>query len=92
MLLIIIIITAVNNMTTTNVQYVEDSLIFIVLTVKEVAKSGYVLIIGEIIIVEPGAIKSNFNNLKMASKAQAQRSDSPNTQMMQRLNADAREY
>jgi NAD(P)-dependent dehydrogenase (short-subunit alcohol dehydrogenase family) len=40
----------------------------------------------KIIIIEPGAIKSNFfNNLKMASKAQ--RPDSPYTQMMQKLNA-----
>ena len=40
----------------------------------------------KIIIIEPGAIKSNFfNNLKMASKAQ--RPDSPCTQMMQKLNA-----
>jgi len=40
----------------------------------------------KIIIIEPGAIKSNFfNNLKMASKAQ--RLDSPYTQMMQKLNA-----
>lgn len=39
-----------------------------------------------IILIEPGAIKSNFfNNLKMASKAQ--RPDSPYTQMMQKLNA-----
>jgi NAD(P)-dependent dehydrogenase (short-subunit alcohol dehydrogenase family) len=43
----------------------------------------------KIIIIEPGAIKSNFfNNLKMASKAQAQRPDySPYTTMMQKLNA-----
>lgn len=40
----------------------------------------------KIIIIEPGAIKSNFfNNLKMASKAQ--RPESPYTQMMQKLNA-----
>ena len=40
----------------------------------------------KIILIEPGAIKSNFfNNLKMASKAQ--RPDSPYTQMMQKLNA-----
>ena len=40
----------------------------------------------KIIIIEPGAIKSNFfNNLKMASKAQ--RPDSPYIQMMQKLNA-----
>ena len=40
----------------------------------------------KIIIIEPGAIKSNFfNNLKMASKAQ--RPDSPYAQMMQKLNA-----
>ena len=40
----------------------------------------------KIIIIEPGAIKSNFfNNLKMASKAQ--RPDSPYTQMMQKLNS-----
>jgi len=40
----------------------------------------------KIIIIEPGAIKSNFfNNLKMASKAQ--RPDSPYTQMMRKLNA-----
>jgi short-subunit dehydrogenase len=41
----------------------------------------------KIIIIEPGAIKSNFfNNLKMASKAQ--RPDySPYTTMMQKLNA-----
>jgi short-subunit dehydrogenase len=40
----------------------------------------------KIILIEPGAIKSNFfNNLKMASKAQ--RPDSPYTSMMQKLNA-----
>ena len=40
----------------------------------------------KIILIEPGAIKSNFfNNLKMASKAQ--RPDSPYTQMMQKLSA-----
>ena len=40
----------------------------------------------KIIIIEPGAIKSNFfNNLKIASKAQ--RPDSPYTQMMQKLNS-----
>jgi short-subunit dehydrogenase len=40
----------------------------------------------KIILIEPGAIKSNFfNNLKIASKAQ--RPDSPYTQMMQKSNA-----
>ena len=40
----------------------------------------------KIILIEPGALKSNFfNNLKIASKAQ--RPDSPYTQMMQKLNA-----
>jgi short-subunit dehydrogenase len=39
----------------------------------------------KIILIEPGAIKSNFfNNLKMASKTE--RPDSPYTQMMQKLN------
>jgi short-subunit dehydrogenase len=40
----------------------------------------------KIVLIEPGAIKSNFfNNLKIASNAQ--RPDSPYTQMMQKLNA-----
>ena len=40
----------------------------------------------KVILIEPGAIKSNFfNNLKMASSAQ--RPDSPYSQMMQKLNA-----
>ena len=40
----------------------------------------------KIILIEPGAIKSNFfNNLKMASNAQ--RPGSPYAQMMQKLNA-----
>lgn len=40
----------------------------------------------KIILIEPGAIKSDFfNNLKMASKAE--RPDSPYIQMMQKLNA-----